>query len=66
MWEEGEGEADSLLSGEPDMGLHPMTLGPRPDPKANTQATGAPRHPCMYFLKQHPISPFSEMKELRL
>ena len=33
---QGEGEADSLLSREPDMGLDPRTLGSWPEP---------PRHP---------------------
>ena len=32
--EEGEGEADSLLSREPNAGLDPMMLGSRPEQKA--------------------------------
>ena len=32
---EGEGEADSLLSAEPDVGLDSITLGSRPEPKAD-------------------------------
>ena len=35
MNEEGEGEADSLLSREPNMELDPRTLGSRPEPKAD-------------------------------
>jgi len=30
----GEGEAGFPLSGEPNVGLHPRTLGSRPEPKA--------------------------------
>ena len=30
-----EGEADSLLSREPDVGLDPRTLESRPEPKAD-------------------------------
>ena len=32
---DGEGEADSLLSREPDAGLNPGTPGSRPEPKAD-------------------------------
>ena len=32
---EGEGEAGSPLSREPDVGLDPTTLGSRPEPKAD-------------------------------
>jgi len=32
---EGEGEADSPLSREPDVGLDPRTLGSWPEPKAD-------------------------------
>jgi len=32
---EGEEEADSPLSQEPDVGLDPRTLGSRPEPKAD-------------------------------
>ena len=32
---EGEGEADSLPSGEPDAGLDPRILGLQPKPKAD-------------------------------
>ena len=32
----GEGEADSLLNREPDVDLDPRTLGPWPEPKADT------------------------------
>ena len=32
----GEGEADFLLSREPDVGLDPITPGSRPEPKAGT------------------------------
>ena len=41
---EGEGEADSLLSREPDTGLDPGTLRSCPEPKADAydQATQAP------------------------
>ena len=42
---EGEGEADSLLSRNPDMGLDPRTLGPRPELKADTLLTEPPRCP---------------------
>jgi len=46
-WERGgsEGEADSLLSREPDAGLNPGTPGPRPEPKAVAQPTEPPRRP---------------------
>ena len=40
-----EGEADSLLSKEPDKGLDPRTLRSRPEPKADTQPTELPKHP---------------------
>jgi len=33
---EGQGQADSTLSREPDAGLDPRTLGSRPEPKADT------------------------------
>ena len=33
---EGEGEAGSLLSKDPDVGLNPRTLGSRPELKADT------------------------------
>ena len=39
---EGEGEADSQLSREPDLGLHPRTLGSRPEPKAIQAPLQAP------------------------
>lgn len=42
---EGEGEPDSLLSKEPDMGLDPRTLRPRPKLKAVVQPTEPPRCP---------------------
>ena len=32
---EGEGKADFPLSREPDLGLHPKTLGSEPEPKAD-------------------------------
>ena len=32
---EGDGEADTLLSRNPDAGLDPRTPGPRPEPKAD-------------------------------
>ena len=32
---EGEEEADSPLSGEPEVGLHPRTPGPQPESKAD-------------------------------
>ena len=32
---EGEGETDSLLSREPNVGLSPRTLRSRPEPKAD-------------------------------
>ena len=45
--EQGEGEADSPLSREPDVGL---------DPKANAQPTEPPRLAIRgYFKRQHPI-----------
>ena len=34
---EREGEADSPLSRDPDMGLHPRTPGSGPEPKADAQ-----------------------------
>jgi len=33
---EGKGEADSLLSREPDRGLNPRTRGSEPEPEADT------------------------------
>ena len=46
---EGEGEADSLLSREPDMGLDPRTLRSQPEPKADSQPTEPPRGPFESF-----------------
>ena len=48
---EGEGEAGSLLSREPDAGLDPRTLGSRPEPKADTQPLNHPGAPHTTFLK---------------
>ena len=39
---EGEGEADSLLSREPSVGLNPRTLGPWPELKADAWPTELP------------------------
>ena len=39
---EEEREADSSLSREPDTGLNPRTLGPLPEPKADTEPTRCP------------------------
>jgi len=43
----GEGEADSPLSREPDVGLSPRTLRSCPELKADAQWTEPPR--CPYF-----------------
>ena len=40
---EGEGEADGLLSREPDAGLDPRTLRSRPEPTADASPTEPPR-----------------------
>ena len=42
---EAEGEADSLLSREPDMGLNPGIPGSQPEPKAAAQPLSPPRRP---------------------
>ena len=42
---EGEGEAGSPLSREPDTGLDPRTLGSWPEPKVGTYPTEPPRCP---------------------
>ena len=47
---EGEGEADSLLSREPDTGLDPRTPGSRPEPKVDVQSTELLRRPCSFVL----------------
>ena len=44
---EGEGEAGSPLSQEPDVGLNPKTQGSGPEPKADAQPTEPPRHPSL-------------------
>ena len=44
---EGEGEAGSPLSREPNVGLD--HLGSPPEPKADTQPTETPRHPVFQF-----------------
>ena len=48
--EEGEGEAESPLSREPDAGLDPRTLGPRLELKADAQPSEPLRHPNSCFL----------------
>ena len=50
---ESEGEADSLLSREPDAGLNPKTLGSWPELKADTQLTELLRHPNKLSLKEN-------------
>ena len=42
---EGEGEAGSPLSREPDVGLDPRTPGSRPGPKADTPPLSHPGVP---------------------
>lgn len=42
---EGEGEAGSLWTREPQVRLHPRTLGSQPEPKADTHPTEPPRRP---------------------
>ena len=42
---EGEGEAGSSLSGEPNVGLDPRTLRSCPELKADTQLTEPPKCP---------------------
>ena len=44
---EGQGEAGSPLSREPDAGLNPRTLGSWPEPKANAELIEPPR--CPHF-----------------
>ena len=42
---EGEGEADSPLSGEPSVGLYPRTLRSCPEQKEDVRWTEPPRRP---------------------
>ena len=42
---EGKGEADSLLSAEHNVGLHPKTLRSCPELKADVEPTERPRYP---------------------
>ena len=42
---EGEGEAGSPISREPDKGLDPRTLGSRPEPKVDAQLMSHPGAP---------------------
>ena len=42
---DGEGEAESLLNRNPDMGLNPRTLGSRPELKAVAYLSEPPRCP---------------------
>ena len=54
---EAEGEADSQLSREADVGLDPRTLGLRPELKSVTQPTEPPRclkSPCFKLKPAHP------------
>ena len=44
-----EGEADSLLSREPDIGLYPRTLGSWPEAKADTWLTEPHRCPGIFI-----------------
>ena len=48
---QGEGEADSLLSQEPDERFNPMTPRSQPKPKAAAQPNEPPRHPYLPFLE---------------
>ena len=48
---QAEGEADSLLSREPDVGLDPRTLQSWPELKADIQPTEPPCAPVLYILK---------------
>ena len=45
-------EADFPLSREPNVGLDPRTLGPRPEPKADVNQLGHPDAPQMCFFNQ--------------
>ena len=47
---EGEEEADSLLSREPDPRLDPRTPGSWPEPKADAQPTETPKRPGKHIL----------------
>ena len=46
---EGEGEAGSLLSREPHVGLDSRTLGSRPEPKADAQPLSHLGAPEIFF-----------------
>ena len=48
---EGEGEAGSPLSREPDPGLKPRTPESRHEPKADAYPTEPPRGPIVLILK---------------
>ena len=45
---EGEGEAGSPLSREPDMGFNPRTLRSQPEPKADAKWTEPPKCPSVF------------------
>ena len=47
---EGEGEADSLLSREPNIGLGPRTVRSRPELKADAQLTESPKCPNLLIV----------------
>ena len=49
---EGEGEADSPLSREPDAGLNPRTLRSGPELKADASPTEQPRYSIPYLFKK--------------
>ena len=66
---EGEGEADSLLSREPNAGLDARTLGPWPEPKADPKPTEPPRCPRLtsvywvpLFATQHAMASVSAFR----
>lgn len=48
---QGEEEADSPVSTEPNVGLDPKTLRIRPEPKADAQPSQPPRCPQLPFCK---------------
>ena len=58
-WREAEGEADSPPSREPNVGLHPRTLGSWPEPKAEAYPTEPPGRPHPIYLKQQNKIPSS-------
>lgn len=65
QWErQAEGEAGSLLSKEPDVGLDPRTAGSWPEPEADAQPTEPPRHPWLQSLMGQTVTTYLKCKGL--